>query len=195
MKSDSGIDSFYSLIEGTVLASMCGLIYYAVFFLQTKISPLVNFTQGVDLFFAPAGIKLVAFMLAGVWGFWGIAICGLITAFDVWQADSLLMHVGNILIWAGVPFATYTWLAKLLDLDRALTKLQYWHVVLISLLTTLTSSLGSNLYQYMIGGRNAEMLTASTFAMAIGDFLGTGVCVFTLTFIVKKFIQADAIKL
>jgi hypothetical protein len=31
------------------------------------------------------------------------------------------------------------------------------------------------------------MLTLTTFAMVIGDFIGTGVCVFALTFAVKKF--------
>jgi hypothetical protein len=31
------------------------------------------------------------------------------------------------------------------------------------------------------------MLTLTTFAMVIGDFIATGVCVFALTFAVKKF--------
>jgi hypothetical protein len=136
--------------------------------------------------FIPAGIKLVAFMIAGVWGFLGIAFFGLITAFDVWQSDSLAVHVGNILIWAGVPYVTYRFVAKMLSLDLELINLKYGHVVAISLATTLTSSVGSSLYQYLINNRSFDMLTLTTFAMAIGDFIGTGVCVFALTFAVRK---------
>jgi hypothetical protein len=178
--------NFFSVLEGTALATFCGLVYYAAFFLQTMISPWVNYIQGIDWFFIPAGIKLVAFMIAGVWGLIGIAVFGLITAFDVWHSDSLSIHIGNILIWAGVPYVTYRFLAKSLNLDLKLTNLKYWHVVAIALATTLTSSVGSSLYQYLINNRSFDMLTTTTFAMAIGDFIGTGVCVFALTFAVKN---------
>jgi hypothetical protein len=57
MKSRQDIVSFYRLLEGPAVATFCGLAYYAVFVLQTEISSFVNFTQGVDLFFAPAGIS------------------------------------------------------------------------------------------------------------------------------------------
>jgi len=87
--------SNHTWIEGVALSSVCGLAFYAVFLLQTKLSSLVNLAQGIDLFFAPAGIKLVAFMVAGIWGFWGIAVVGLITAQDVWQKDTLWVHLGN----------------------------------------------------------------------------------------------------
>ena len=173
-------------LEGLALATFCGLVYYAAFFLQTMISPWVNYTQGIDWLFIPAGIKLVAFMIAGVWGLIGIAVFGLITAFDVWQSDSLSVHIGNILIWAGVPYFTYRILGKMLSLDLELNNLKYGHVVVIALATTLTSSVGSSLYQYLINNRSFDMLTLTTFAMAIGDFIGTGVCVFALTFAVKK---------
>jgi hypothetical protein len=186
MKSRHDIVSFYRLLEGPAVATFCGLAYYAVFVLQTEISSFVNFTQGVDLFFAPAGIKLIAFMVAGIWGFWGIAAFGLITAFDVWQTESLLIQIGNILVWAGVPYATYWWIAKLLDLDRTLGNLKYWHVVVIALATTLTSSFGSNLYQYLMNNRSADMITSASIAMAMGDFVGAGVCVFALAFAVKR---------
>ena len=178
--------NFIYILEGIALATFCGLTYYAAFFLQSIISPWVNYTQGIDLFFLPAGIKLVAFMIAGIWGLIGIAVFGLITAFEVWQSDTLTVHLGNILIWAGVPYVTYRFLAKLLDIDLELKKLKYGHVVVVTLVTTLASSVGSSLYQYLINNRSFDMLTSASFAMAIGDFIGTGVCVFALTFAVKK---------
>jgi hypothetical protein len=189
MRSQQGKVSFYSLLEGAAIAAFCGLVYYAVFLLQAKLSPFVNFTQGVDLFFAPAGVKLIAFMVAGIWGFWGIAVFGLITAFDVWQAETLLIQTGNILIWAGVPYVTYRWIANFLDIDRALGNLKYRHVVVIAFVTTLTSSFGSNLYQYMINNRSFDMITGASIAMAIGDFIGSGVCVFALAFVVKRLLR------
>ena len=176
-----------SVTEGVALAAFCGLVYYFAFFLQTLISPWVNYTQGIDWLFIPAGIKLVAFMIAGLWGLLGIAVFGLITAFDVWQLDSLPVNLGNILIWAGVPYATYRILSKLLNLDSELKNLKYVHVVVLALATTLTSSLGSSLYQSLINNRSTDMLLPTTMAMAIGDFIGTGICVFALTFAVKKF--------
>jgi hypothetical protein len=178
--------NFLSVLKGTALATFFGLIYFAAFFFQTVISPWVNYTQGIDLFFIPAGIKLVAFMIAGVWGLIGIAVFGLITAFDVWNSDDWTVHLGNIFIWAGVPYITYRFLAKVLDLNLELNNLKYWHVLVITLATTITSSLGSNLLQYLIGNRSFDMLTSTTLAMAIGDFIGTGVCLLTLMLALKK---------
>lgn len=178
--------SNHTWMEGVALSSVCALAYYAVFLLQTKLSSLVNFAQGVDLFFAPAGIKLVAFMVAGIWGFWGIAVVGLITAQDVWQTDTMLVHLGNTAIWAGVPYVTYLGLAQLLRLDASLMKLKYWHVLIIALATSLASSLGSNLYQWLVQNRSFDMITSASIAMAVGDFMGIGVFVFALAFIVRK---------
>jgi hypothetical protein len=185
-KLRSDMLGLYNLMEGLALSTACGLIYYAAFLLQTKLSPLVNFAQGIDLFFAPAGIKLVAFMVAGIWGFWGIAVVGLITAHHVWQTDALLIHMGNIAIWAGVPYVTYLWLAQVLHLDSGLTRLKYWHVLIIALVTTLASSFGSNLYQWLLQNRSFDMVTGASIAMAVGDFMGIGTFVFALVFILQK---------
>jgi hypothetical protein len=183
--------SNHTWMEGVALSSVCGLAYYAVFLLQTKLSSLVNFAQGIDLFFAPAGIKLVAFMVAGIWGFWGIAVVGLITAQDVWQKDTLWVHLGNTAIWAGVPYVTYLALAQLLRLDASLMRLKYWHVLIIALATSLASSFGSNLYQWLVQNRSFDMITSASIAMAVGDFMGIGVFVFAIAFIVKKRSQRD----
>ena len=184
--------SNHTWMEGVALSSVCGLAYYAVFLLQTKLSSLVNFAQGIDLFFAPAGIKLVAFMVAGVWGFWGIAVVGLITAQDVWQKDTLWVHLGNTAIWAGVPYVTYMALAQLLRLDASLMRLKYWHVLIIALATSLASSFGSNLYQWLVQNRSFDMITSASIAMAVGDFMGIGVFVFALAFFVKNRSRGDA---
>jgi len=183
--------SNHTWMEGVALSSVCGLSYYAVFLLQTKLSSLVNFAQGIDLFFAPAGIKLVAFMVAGIWGFWGIAVAGLVTAQAVWHTDTILVHFGNIAIWAGVPYATYLGLAQLLRLDASLMRLKYWHVLIIALVTTLASSFGSNLYQWLVQNRSFDMITSASIAMAVGDFMGIGVFVFALAFIVKNRSRGD----
>lgn len=42
-----------AVVEGAALAALCGLAYYAAFFLQAQISPFVTYTQGVDLFSRP----------------------------------------------------------------------------------------------------------------------------------------------
>ena len=185
--------SNHTWMEGVALSSVFGVAYYAVFWLQTKLSSLVNFAQGIDLFFAPAGIKLVAFMVAGIWGFWGIAVVGLITAQDVWQKDTMLVHLGNTAIWAGVPYVTYLGLAQLLRLDASLMRLKYGHVLIIALATSLASSLGSNLYQWLVQNRSFDMITSASIAMAVGDFMGIGVFVFALAFIVRKRSQSDTI--
>ena len=181
----------HSWMEGATLSSVCGLAYYIVFFLQTKLLSFVNFAQGIDLFFAPAGVKLVAFMVAGIWGFWGIAVIGLITAQDVWQKDTMLVHLGNTAIWAGVPYVTYLVLVQLLRLDASLMRLKYGHVLIIAFTTSLTSSFGSNLYQWLVQNRSFDMITSASIAMAVGDFMGIGVFVFALAFIVQKRSRRD----
>jgi hypothetical protein len=65
-------------------------------------------------------------------------------------------------------------------------KLKYWHVLIIALATSLASSLGSNLYQWLVQNRSFDMITSTSIAMAVGDFMGIGVFVFALAFIVRK---------
>jgi hypothetical protein len=59
------------------------------------------------------------------------------------------------------------------------------------LATSLASSLGSNLYQWLVQNRSFDMITSASIAMAVGDFMGIGVFVFAIAFIVKKRSQRD----
>jgi hypothetical protein len=77
-------------------------------------------------------------------------------------------------------------LAQVLHLDSGLTRLKYWHVLIIALVTTLASSFGSNLYQWLLQNRSFDMVTGASIAMAVGDFMGIGTFVFALVFILQK---------
>lgn len=171
-------------IEGVLLSLFFGVAYYITFFIQGALAPFVEYAQGIAWVFIPAGIKLVAFMVAGGWGFLGIAVVGLITAFDVWHGVNFMVHIGNIAVWAGVPYLTYRGIARLLGVGSDLRNLQYWHVLVIAFVTTMTSSIGSSLYQWMLHGRGANETASASLAMAIGDFCGIGLSVFALAFLV-----------
>lgn len=73
-----------------------------------------------------------------------------------------------------------TWLVLDLLLRRrrlgpALEGLHFWDIVLIDALNTLLHGIVVNLYFWTQGLRSADMLWSATLAMALGDFLGTGV--------------------
>jgi len=158
---------------GLVLLSF--LLYWTAYQGHALIHPYVSYAQGVDLMFLPAGIKLVMIMVAGWRGALGCGLALLSVAPDFWPEQELAVLSLYSALSVGV-----TWLVAHLMLNRrglgpTLEGLRFWDIVLLDAVNTVLHGIAVNLYFWAFGMRSSESLWSSSLAMALGDFLGTGI--------------------
>lgn len=162
-------------------------LYWTAYQFHELLIPYVSYAQGVELLFLPAGIKLVMVMVGGWRGALGcgIALFSLSTRF--WPAVDLA--------WLGI-YATasvcVTWMVVTLMLEQkalgtSLEGLSFWDIVQIDSVNTVLHGIAVNSFFWMLGLRSIEELWSTSLAMALGDFLGTGV-VMLLVLAVSRFI-------
>lgn len=154
---------------------VCFVAYWASFELNAMLSPWFEYLPGVSLLFLPAGVKLVALLVAGVWGVLGVGLAGLWMAAGVWQDAQWLPLLGNIVVWLGVPYFVIVLLMRLLGVARDLSNLRYLTLLFMAVVAILAQSLAGNLYAMLAHGRSASEVLPATFAMAVGDLVGAGI--------------------
>ena len=145
------------------------------FELHELLTPYVAYTQGVDLLFLPAGVKLVLIMVAGWRGALGcgLSLLSLSTRFwpdlePVWLLCYSTLSVGMTWLVVGV-------MLRHLALGPTLEGLSFWELVQIDMLNTLLHGFAVNGYFWALGLRNSETFWSAALAMTLGDFLGAGV--------------------
>lgn len=160
---------------GFAVAGLCALAYVLSFELMNWLPEWLEYAPGVALFFLPAGVKLVALLVARAWGLLGIAAAGLLTAADVWQSADRWALLGNVLVWVGMPYVVISLMLRWMKIHADLSNLTYLRVMGICLAATLASSVAGNAYAVWTHTQPLADLWARAMAMALGDFLGAGV--------------------
>jgi hypothetical protein len=135
----------------------------------------LEYAPGVALFFLPAGVKLVALLVARAWGLLGIATAGLWTAAGVWQSAEWMALLGNVVVWVGLPYLVIHLMLRWMNIHADLSNLSYLRVMGICLAATLASSVVGNAYAVWTHTQPLADLWGRAMAMALGDFLGAGV--------------------
>jgi hypothetical protein len=174
---------------GLAVAALCALAYLLSFELMDWLPAGLQYAPGVALFFLPAGVKLVALLVARAWGLLGIAAAGVWTAADVWQSAGWLALLGNVVVWVGVPYLVIHLMLRWMKIHADLSNLSYLKVMAICLAAILATSVAGTAYAVWAHGQPLADLWARAVAMALGDFLGAGV-VFALLIGVLNLLQA-----
>lgn len=164
-------------LSGPLLALLSFAAYWASFRLNGLVGAWTEYAPGVSLIFLPAGVKLVALLVAGGWGLLGLAAAALWMATEVWAQSGAGELLGNIAVWLGVPFLVVELMLKLLGVHRDLRNLGFWQLVLVALGATTASSFASSAYAVMFHGRHETDWLGSALAMLLGDIVGTGLVV------------------
>lgn len=145
------------------------------FELHDLLTPYVAYTQGVDLLFLPAGVKLVLIMVAGWRGALGcgLALLSLSTRFwpDLEPVWLLLYSTLSV----GMTWLVVSIMLRRMALGPTLEGLSFWELVQIDMLNTLLHGIAVNGYFWALGLRSSETFWPAALAMTLGDFLGTGV--------------------
>jgi hypothetical protein len=169
------IQPWQRAVTGLAVAALCAFTYLLSFELMTRLPDWLEYAPGVALFFLPAGVKLVALLVARWWGLLGITAAGVWTAAEVWQSADWMLLVGNVAVWVGTPYLVIRLMLRWMDIQADLSNLSYLRVMGICLAATVASSVAGNAYAVWSHTQLLAELWARALAMALGDFLGAGV--------------------
>lgn len=166
-----------ALIQRGALALMFGLLFLLAHAAQVLIDPWVNYRPDIALLYLPAGVKLLAFVVGGVWGALGIGLAGLITApWILGGIDASPVYVlSRHLLWVLVPFLTFLAIKRWRGLDHALTGMTHTDLLLVGMGSTtacVAACLGFDAW-YM--ERSLAAFNAAAAGWFLGDVLGIAV--------------------
>ncbi len=158
------------------LIALSFVLYWGTYEFNELLDPYTTYAQGVNLLFLPAGIKLVTILVAGWRGALG---CGLallwMAATRFWIGLPLPVLIGYAALSVTTSYLTIALLLRRRRLGPVLEGLTFWDIVWIDAVNTVLHGLTINLYWWWFEQRSNEALLPSALAMALGDFLGTGV--------------------
>ena len=178
--------------QGTVLAAVFFSLFFAAYGAQLLIDPWFNYVPGVALVYLPAGIKLLAFVVGGVWGALGLFVAGVLTVPFVLHdlhAPSVY-EVSRTALWVAAPYFTFVLIKHWRGLNGNLVGLTHADIVLIGVGTTAASVMTSLVYDAMWFERAPEMVQSAMLAMALGDIIGIVVVLSLTRCAVSAFRQA-----
>jgi hypothetical protein len=161
-------------LTGPALALFFCMLYLASFKLNAWLFTTHLYTQGVAWVFVPAGIKLLAVLVARGWGVLGIALAGMWMAHaDVWVGSDWLLHAGNIAVWLLLPYLVIMVLVRHWQLEPDLSNFSFDRLFVINAVFTSVAAVGSSAYAWWVYDRREADAVAAAIAMAVGDFVGT----------------------
>ncbi len=157
------------------LIALSFTLYWLAYECNEWLDSYALYAQGVSLIFLPAGIKLVMLMIAdwrGALGC-GLALFSLLPRF--WPGLELPWQLGYATLSVCMTWLVVSWMLRRKALGSALEGLSFWDIVQIDAFNTMLHGVVMNSLFWSLGLRSSEALWSSALAMALGDFLGTGV--------------------
>lgn len=145
------------------------------FELHELLTPYVAYTQGVDLLFLPAGVKLVLIMVAGWRGALGCGLSLLSLSTRFWPGLESVWLLCYSTLSVGITWLVVSVMLRHMALGPTLEGLSFWELVQIDMLNTLLHGIAVNGYFWSLGLRSSETFWSAALAMTLGDFLGAGV--------------------
>ena len=178
--------------QGSLLAGLFFLLFFAAYGAQLLIDPWFHYSPGVALVYLPAGIKLLAFVIGGAWGALGLFVAGALTAPMVLHelAAPGFYELSRTALWVAAPYFTYMLIKRWRGLNDSLVGLTHNDIVLIGVGCTAASVMTSLVYDAIWFDRAPEAIQSAMLAMALGDVIGI-VTVLSLTRLLFRMAKAD----
>ena len=166
--------------ERLILVVAAGLVYWLTYQVNSDFFTDWVFTQGVSLVYLPAGIKLLAILIAGVWGAMGITIALFVVALDLWSnvsASALLIYA---IVSTGTTYLVITQLRAWLRISDDLGNLDITKLAIMDGVNAVIHGLVVNAYFFSIGARSGDAVVSDGLAMSVGDFVGSGLVLMSI---------------
>lgn len=148
------------------------LLMVGSFRLNQAFDGFALYAEGISLFFIPAGVELMCFLVGGAPALVGIYLAGTYIASTLWAQVPSVSHFLLALIGTGFYGAAVYAVLRQFRIRRDLSNLNYWHVVVLATTTSLAHGFGLALAYISQEVSTSENLVAKSLAIAFGDFMG-----------------------
>lgn len=152
-----------------ILATM--VMFGAALLINELLFKHLEFAEGINWIYLPAGVRLLATLLFAEAGAIGLlAISWLYCFLILFPNDPVRAFAGGILA-SAAPYLVYLGARRWLDLRGSLANLAGWQVLACALAYSLASPLLHHVWFALYEGR--DNLLSSFAVMALGDLVGT----------------------
>ena len=170
---DSAVTKLWGVLFGGAVWLIFGLI-------SVLLTPLTQYSSGIDLVYLPAGIRLYIILITGVWGAIGIALANPILFILQLGNQSGFEVLINSLICGFGPLIAVNAVRKIWGIDANLIELRPLHLPILALAVSVVTPLFFNISFLAFNTKDAAHLLPNLSAMILGDFLG---CIIVLVVI------------
>ena len=164
-------------------------IWVLLFIFNGAINNLLYHNSYIAIIFIPAGFKITIACLLGKRVFWGLFVGSLITAL-LFLEGSMIKHAFIFaLLSAGSPILTIWLINYLIPLGKKLQNLNFQRILIISVVYSIINSFMHNTYLLISEGLTFEKYQADSLLMLTGDFLGSMIFLFLLSYYRKGILK------
>ena len=157
-------------------------IWILLFILNGAINSFLYHNSYIAIIFIPAGFKITIACLLGKRVFWGLFAGAMITA-NLFLEDTMIRHAFMFaLLSAGSPIFSIWLVNYLMPLGHKLQNINFQKVLIISVVYSIINSFMHNTYLLMSEGTTFEKYQADSLLMFTGDFLGSLIFLFLLSY-------------
>jgi len=167
------------LIANFFLVGVFAASYFSLFWGQVNVLGEFDFLPMASILFLPAGVKFIAMLVGRHWGVVGIALgkvlvdiySGSVSDLSEQIPHLLVWQIPHLLVWLVAPYACMLIFLKQKDLSQTLDGLTTFDLVVLALIVSLVSSLGTQLYFFGMHEPGYPLLKG-VWSMTLGDISG-----------------------
>lgn len=170
-----------TLKRNFLVVAATALAYAALFELNSLLFSAFSFSTHVDWIFLPSGLRLAFVLVFVECGAVGIAIASMLLSYFLQSDGNFMTSLGTGVISGFAPLLARQFCLDLLKLDAGLRNLNTATLFKTSAVFAICSAVLHQLWFTWID--QATNFIQSTVAMAVGDFLGTVIVLYTAKFV------------
>jgi len=167
------------LIANFFLVGVFAASYFSLFWVQVNVLGEFDFLPMASILFLPAGVKFIAMLVGRHWGVVGIALgkvlvdiySGSVSDLSEQIPHLLVWQIPHLLVWLVAPYACMLIFLKQKDLSQTLDGLTTFDLVVLALIVSLVSSLGTQFYFFGMHEPGYPLLKG-VWSMTLGDISG-----------------------
>jgi len=172
-----------SMILATMIMFCAALLINEMLFMQ------LEFAEGINWIYLPAGVRLLATLLFAEAGAIGLLLVSWLYCFLIlFPHEPMRAFAGGILA-SAAPYLVYLGAKRWLDLQGSLANLAAWQVLVCAVAYSLASPLLHHIWFALYEGRTH--LLDSFAVMALGDFAGTVLLLFFTKWVMRLSMPRD----
>ncbi len=159
--------------EKLLICALFGVLYAGFFELSLAFDLVDSYAPGISLVFLPAGIKLVAALIAGFWGVLGTVIALALMSPGFWPEQPMWFYVVYPALSGFSTLAVVSLMKRVLGIDNDILNIRLIHIPIIDLCATLVHGAVVNGFFALNHLQVDKDFFTRAFAMSVGDFVGS----------------------